>query len=158
MNPELAFAADAGIARELSRRQMEVLRLVAWGFSNEHVALELDLTVNTVKTHLARIARKLKAGSRSEAAAIYRRAALYPANLALAGETLIAVPFEQLAALTERERDVLERIALGAGNEVIAAELALSPHTVRRHTAKIFSKLGVHRRVSAAAVLHANGR
>lgn len=154
MKPELSIHPD--VARELSLRQLEVLRLVACGLSNEHVALELRVSVNTVKTHLARVARKLKAGSRGEAAAIYRTTAQRRPGADHLDAIVPAAPLDPLAALTQRERAVLERIALGAKNEVIASELALSPHTVRRHTTKIFGKLGVRRRVSAGALLHAN--
>jgi DNA-binding NarL/FixJ family response regulator len=56
--------------------------------------------------------------------------------------------------LTPRERDVLARIAGGATNPGIAAELWLSVRTVESHVASIFSKLRLptdaERRVLAA--------
>jgi DNA-binding NarL/FixJ family response regulator len=53
--------------------------------------------------------------------------------------------------LTEREREVLARIAQGHGNAAIAAELSLSPKTVRNHISNIFSKLQVADRAEAIA-------
>jgi LuxR family transcriptional regulator, maltose regulon positive regulatory protein len=53
--------------------------------------------------------------------------------------------------LSERERDVLERIAAGDSNKLIARALELSPHTVKRHVANILDKLGLASRGQAAA-------
>jgi DNA-binding NarL/FixJ family response regulator len=47
--------------------------------------------------------------------------------------------------LTRRERDVLARIASGATNRGIAAELWLSVRTVESHVASIFNKLDLPR-------------
>ncbi len=56
-----------------------------------------------------------------------------------------------LAVLTERERDVLARMAAGDSNKLIARAFDLSPHTVKRHVANILDKLGVQTRVQAAS-------
>ncbi len=69
-----------------------------------------------------------------------------PAALAPAGRAA-ALP----AALSEREREVLERIAAGDSNKLIARAFSLSPHTVKRHVANILDKLGVDTRGQAAA-------
>jgi LuxR family maltose regulon positive regulatory protein len=55
------------------------------------------------------------------------------------------------AGLSRREIEVLERLAVGESNKVIARALELSPHTVKRHVARIFSRLGVESRGAAAA-------
>ena len=57
-------------------------------------------------------------------------------------------PLAQLV-LTGRERDVLERVAGGATNREIAAELHLSPHTVKEHTSALYRKLEVRNRAEA---------
>lgn len=49
----------------LSERELEVLRLVADGQSNRQVGEKLGLSALTVKSHLARIARKLGSGDRA---------------------------------------------------------------------------------------------
>ena len=55
--------------------------------------------------------------------------------------------------LSAREREVLERIAAGDSNKLIARALDLSPHTVKRHVANILDKLGLQSRAQAAAWL-----
>jgi DNA-binding NarL/FixJ family response regulator len=52
--------------------------------------------------------------------------------------------------LSEREREVLELIVDGRDNATIAAELFISPNTVKRHVASIFAKLGVENRLQAS--------
>jgi LuxR family transcriptional regulator, maltose regulon positive regulatory protein len=56
-----------------------------------------------------------------------------------------------LAPLSEREREVLELLARGDSNKLIARAFSLSPHTVKRHVANILDKLGVDTRGQAAA-------
>lgn len=54
----------------LSPRELETLRLVAQGAPNKEIASRLFVTEATVKAHLRRILQKLRAGNRTEAAAI----------------------------------------------------------------------------------------
>ena len=59
-------------------------------------------------------------------------------------------PFDALEeALTPRERDVLELVALGLSNHAIGTRLHISDHTVKFHLSSIFSKLGVRTRTGA---------
>lgn len=55
--------------------------------------------------------------------------------------------------LSEREREVLEALAEGHSNKLIARALDISPHTVKRHVANILDKLGLASRGQAAAWL-----
>jgi DNA-binding NarL/FixJ family response regulator len=64
---------DQGVS-ELSAREIEVLRLVAEGQSNKQIGEDLTLSALTVKSHLARIARKLGTGDRAEMVAMAMRA------------------------------------------------------------------------------------
>jgi len=50
-----------------------------------------------------------------------------------------------IAALTSREREVLQRIAEGLGNKEIADVLHISPRTVESHRASLMKKLGVNK-------------
>ena len=58
---------------ELSGREIEVLRLVSDGQSNKQIGEQLGLSALTVKSHLARIARKLGTGDRAEMVAMAMR-------------------------------------------------------------------------------------
>ncbi|MDP8984405.1 MAG: response regulator transcription factor [Pseudomonadota bacterium] len=51
--------------------------------------------------------------------------------------------------ITEREREVLTRIALGNSNKLIARELGVSPKTVEKHRSNLMRKLQLH---NAAAI------
>ncbi len=61
---------------DLSDREIEVLRRVAEGRSNREIGTELGLSALTVKSHLARISRKLGTGDRAQLVAISIRADL----------------------------------------------------------------------------------
>ena len=61
-------------AEALSGREVEVLQLVADGHSNKDIGEALGLSALTVKSHLARIARKLGTGDRAEMVVVAMRA------------------------------------------------------------------------------------
>jgi len=54
--------------------------------------------------------------------------------------------------LTEREREILDLLAQGLSNKMIAAQLYLSVRTVEGHLANIYSRLGVHSRTEAMLI------
>ncbi|MFR9806005.1 helix-turn-helix transcriptional regulator [Pseudonocardia sp. RS010] len=58
-----------GPLNELTRRELEVLRYLAGGASNQEIADRLGLSVGTVKTHVKALLRKLGAANRTDAAA-----------------------------------------------------------------------------------------
>lgn len=60
---------------------------------------------------------------------------------------------DRSGSLTERQRELLGLVADGRTNAQIAAELHLSPHTVRTHLTNIFERLGVTTRAAAVAQL-----
>lgn len=62
----------------LTRREVEVLRLMAAGRTNQQIAEELVISPGTVKSHVKRVLRKLNATNRAEAASAYVRLASVP--------------------------------------------------------------------------------
>jgi DNA-binding NarL/FixJ family response regulator len=60
-------------------------------------------------------------------------------------------------SLSARERQVLSLVAAGASTESIAEELDISAETARTHVYRILSKLGVHSRLEAAAMVQSTG-
>ncbi|MEY9844925.1 LuxR C-terminal-related transcriptional regulator [Streptacidiphilus sp. MAP5-3] len=71
--PGATQAAPPQAYRELSGREVEVLRLVAEGQSNKAIGVAMGLSALTVKSHLARIARKLGTGDRAGMVAVALR-------------------------------------------------------------------------------------
>jgi two-component system, NarL family, nitrate/nitrite response regulator NarL len=65
-------AGTRELARRLSAREQEVIRLVVSGLRNKEIAERLFLSEGTVKIHLHKIYEKLKVGSRLELAAYAR--------------------------------------------------------------------------------------
>ncbi|WP_324275658.1 response regulator transcription factor [Blastococcus brunescens] len=63
----------------------------------------------------------------------------------------------RLAALSTRERQVLEAMAHGWSGAEIAEELAISPNTVRTHTQNILAKLDLHTSLAAVALARRAG-
>ena len=57
------------------------------------------------------------------------------------------------AALTAREREVVQHVVNGASNQEIADQLCLSRRTVEEHVSNILRKLGVRSRHHVAAAL-----
>lgn len=81
-------------------------------------------------------------------------------SLALARTAIVQppdIPEALLTALRPREATVLELYAGGRSIEEIAAELVISPHTVRTHIKLAFRRLGVHSRQEAQKLIRADG-
>jgi two-component system nitrate/nitrite response regulator NarL len=75
-----APALDSGQAGELTRREREVLALMAEGLSNGQIAKRLTISGKTVKNHVHHVYKRLNAASREEAVA------LWPVLRVMAGE------------------------------------------------------------------------
>lgn len=67
--PAAPFEANTRVQETLgiSSRELEVLHLLAAGRSNKEIASQLDVSPNTVKTHVARLFEKLEVKRRTEA-------------------------------------------------------------------------------------------
>ena len=72
------IAPDSALAATLSDRERQVFERLVVGASNAEIADELVITVETVKTHVKRILRKIGAINRSEAIALYMEARTGP--------------------------------------------------------------------------------
>lgn len=70
---EVSSASTGPAAVRLSRREQEVLRLVAGGYSNTMIAGHLHLSENTVKTYVENLLSRLNARNRAEAVATASR-------------------------------------------------------------------------------------
>lgn len=115
----------------------------------------LEQAVSVVRESLLEAAEAAdKASSRARAMA----EALDLAAQSLSGETTLAREDSlQAARLSEREREVLVKVAAGKTNRVIAEELFLSPNTVKTHVSALLRKLDVHTRAQLAALATQSG-
>jgi DNA-binding CsgD family transcriptional regulator len=69
---------QAAAALGLSERELEVLAELAAGHANKQIAQHLNVSPNTVKTHVARVFEKLEANRRTEAIRKARELGLVP--------------------------------------------------------------------------------
>jgi len=73
-----AAAAPPGLAEPLTHRELQVLRLLATGRSNQRIAHDLVVALDTVKKHVTHVLGKLGAANRTEAVAQARQLGLIP--------------------------------------------------------------------------------
>jgi LuxR family maltose regulon positive regulatory protein len=76
--PPSERAAPPGLAEPLTDREASVLRLIAAGKSNQRIAHELVVTLDTVKKHVSHVLGKLGAANRTEAVTRARQLGLIP--------------------------------------------------------------------------------
>jgi DNA-binding NarL/FixJ family response regulator len=60
-------------------------------------------------------------------------------------------------ALTDREVEVLRRVAVGTANKIIAFELSVSEATIKAHMKNILAKLGANDRTHAVTIAAKRG-
>jgi ATP/maltotriose-dependent transcriptional regulator MalT len=70
--------AVPGLVEPLTSRELQVLQMLAAGRSNQAIAGQLVVTLDTVKKHVSHILGKLGAASRTEAVARARELSLIP--------------------------------------------------------------------------------
>ncbi|MFD6222292.1 helix-turn-helix transcriptional regulator [Nocardia asteroides] len=68
-----SIAVSRGDDEVLTRREAQIVRLLAEGDSNARIARKLTISEGTVKTHITRVLRKLGAANRAEAVSIWLR-------------------------------------------------------------------------------------
>ncbi|TNC29006.1 helix-turn-helix transcriptional regulator [Amycolatopsis alkalitolerans] len=105
-----------------------------------------------VKAH--ETAEKLRAAPLRDAARELARRA----RIELPGVVEAVLPQrDTVDPLTERERAVLERVALGRTNRQVGEELYISEKTVSVHLSRVMAKLGATRRAEAVAIAYDRG-
>ena len=121
-----------------------------------------DARIIVLTTHAGDVlvARALKAGARAYLLkGLLRKELLETIRAVHAGQKRVSPEVAaEIAehgmddALTPREIDVLQLIAGGNANKIIAADLSLSEETVKSHIRNILSKLGANDRTHAVAI------
>jgi DNA-binding NarL/FixJ family response regulator len=59
--------------RQLTKRELQVIRYIAQGDTNKQIALKLRLSHQTIRRHVYNLMKKLNARNRAHAVAIYDR-------------------------------------------------------------------------------------
>lgn len=77
---------------------------------------------------------------------------------AFAGSQPATSPVQPIEPLTEREEQVLAKVASGLSNGEIAGELFITVSTVKTHVASLMTKLGARNRVEIAIWAYETGR
>ena len=75
---DFIFNEDERVKLGLSKREMEVLQLMADGLSNEEIATRLFVSLNTIKTHSSKVFEKLEVRRRTHAVDKARKLQLIP--------------------------------------------------------------------------------
>lgn len=73
---DFIFNEDASAKLGLSSRELEVLQLMAAGKSNQEIADQLFLSLNTIKTHSSRLFEKMDVKRRTQAVELGKKLAL----------------------------------------------------------------------------------
>jgi DNA-binding CsgD family transcriptional regulator len=125
--------------------------VVEFGSASSRDLLKLYLGLDNGRVPssvLARPTLTLRNGGRSLQVRIARTGTLY---VLLLEESDLRV-----GKLTARERQILEQVVLGTGNDAIALELGIAPATVAKHLEHAYRKLGVQNRTAASRFLSNN--
>lgn len=125
---------DGKKIESLTNRQIEVLKIAVQGKANKEIAKELKVAVETARSHLYQIFRKLGVSNRSEMIffAIDHPEIFSPKKKGL---------------LSKREEEVLEWIMKGKTCSETGEILFISPYTVKGHLRNIFKKTRSKRRI-----------
>lgn len=127
----------------LTAREVEVLRLVAAGKTNQEIADALVITLRTAGNHVANILNKTGTANRTEAASYAHTHGL--------------ITDKDPAGLTRREIEVLQLICGGKTDREIGRELFISVNTVGNHVRNILSKTASANRAEAATYAARHG-
>jgi DNA-binding NarL/FixJ family response regulator len=80
------------------------------------------------------------------------KAVIHPSLTRIFLEETRMLPRGAPAPLSEREVEILQRVAYGASTREVAEDLGISTHTVKTHIDRIFEKLEANDRAQAVAI------
>ena len=73
-----SFNEQAFLSLGLSKRELSVLQLMADGYSNQEIADQLFVSLNTIKTHISRLFEKMEVKRRTQAIEMAKKLSLIP--------------------------------------------------------------------------------
>jgi DNA-binding CsgD family transcriptional regulator len=128
----------------LTPRLIEIAALVARGCTEREACADLGISLNTFRSHLRTLYRRLGIRSRGELVTIraVREAVVVP----------FGVSDAELSALSERDTEIARLLSSGFSEKEIAGMMHASPHTVHDHVRRIYRTLGVKRRAALVAM------
>jgi len=78
LSPHFEFNEEEQLNRNISKRELEVLQLMAKGLTNQEIADKLFVSLNTIKTHSSNLFSKLDASRRTQAIQKAKELSLIP--------------------------------------------------------------------------------
>lgn len=78
IGPDFILNEDEVRRLNLSKRELEVVQLMADGLSNQEIASKLFVSLNTIKTHSAQIFEKMEVKRRTQAVDMAKRLGIIP--------------------------------------------------------------------------------
>jgi DNA-binding NarL/FixJ family response regulator len=157
MDLDLGDGSGVDVTRDLLAARPEVAVLVMSMHEDDDAVVAAVragargyLVKSAPPDQVERAVRAVAAGEMILGPSVAARAMAY----VLGGRTAVRVPFPRL---TDREREVLDLVAGGHDNVVIARRLGLSAKTVRNHVANVLTKLEVPDRSAAIVRARAEG-
>jgi ATP/maltotriose-dependent transcriptional regulator MalT len=114
------------------------------------MAALLTQALDAQKKERSEGAQRISSGYIRKLLAVLKGETLSPSK-ETAHQGTVQSPGEPLEALSERELEVLQRLAAGLSNQAIAQEFIVSVGTIKTHLNHIYSKLNVHSRTQAVA-------
>jgi DNA-binding NarL/FixJ family response regulator len=125
--------------------------VIEFGSASSRAVLERYLKLDNGRVPSSILARReltLRNGRRSLQVRVVKADTLYV--------LLLEERDFRIEMLTPRERQVLDLVVMGKGNEAVALELGIAPGTVAKHLEHAYRKLGVQNRTAAARFLSNN--
>ncbi|CAG4903935.1 response regulator transcription factor [Paraburkholderia saeva] len=115
----------------LTKRELQILALIAQGKNSYQIAGELEIAAFTVRKHRSNITRKFN---------LHTTAQLVSFSIKYSSPQ-IAIPSDiditQPDSLSKREKQILHTLSLGLTGKEIARNLGISPRTVGKHIENI---------------------